>query len=61
MALLPVQTAVGPLIVAFSPLETVTVAVAVTVQLPLPAITEYVVVIVGEIVIAAVVAPVFQI
>ena len=40
--------------------DTTTVAVAVAVQLPTPAVTEYVVVMVGETKIAELVLPVFQ-
>ena len=60
VALPPAQIPVGPVIVVLTLLPTVTVLVAVAEQLPLVTFTEYAVVAVGETLIAAVVAPVFQ-
>ena len=57
---LPGQIVVFPEIDAVIPFETVTTVLAVSAQLPLPTKTEYVVLVVGETFIAAVVAPVVQ-
>ena len=57
---LPGQIVVFPEMAAVIPLETVTVTAAVSAQLPLPTKTEYVVVVVGVTLIAALVEPVVQ-
>lgn len=57
---LPGQIVVFPEIEAVMPFDTVTVTAAVSAQLPLPTNTEYVVLMVGETVIAAFVEPVVQ-